>query len=166
MFWEHREETTTTEETSTEVVKAWQQIANAEPHTAIRCYAWTFEGSTEEITWEGKVCCLIIFRQSPEAHVNVWEQIRIEFENGALLEYPGKGDYNTAQYSRVNTFCQEESIAEAEEAARRGVKVYENGKRLMSRGIGERSKAKAKRKGNKAGQPRRVTDGPRTEPWA
>jgi len=146
MFWEHKEERTSTETSSTEIVKAWQQIANAEPFTAIRCYAWTFEGSTTEITWEGK--------------------IRIVFENDAVLEYPAKGDYNTAQYSRVNTFCKEESIADAEAAARKGAKVYENGKRIMSRGIGERSKAKAKRKGDKAGQPRRVTDGPRTEPWA
>ena len=96
----------------------------------------------------------------------MWEQIRIMFDNDAVLEYPAKGDYNTAQYSRVNTFCQEETMAEAERAARRGAKVYENGKRLMSRGIGERSKAKAKRNGRKAGQPRRVIDGPRTEPWA
>lgn len=55
MFWETTNTNTNTETTTEEVVKAWQQIATAEPGTAIRCYAWTFEATTIDVSWEGTV---------------------------------------------------------------------------------------------------------------
>lgn len=55
MFWEHTEQNANTETSSEEVTKAWQQIATAEPGTAIRCYAWTFQAVTTDVAWEGTV---------------------------------------------------------------------------------------------------------------
>lgn len=62
------------------------------------------------------------------------------------MEYPSHGAYNTAQYSRVNTFCEDEDPEEATAAVMRGATVYEDGELLTKRTIGERSKAKALRK--------------------
>lgn len=75
------------------------------------------------------------------------EQTRIEFEDDTVLEFPSNGAYNTAQYSRVNTVCEDEPIEEADKAARLGmVKVFEDGELIQKRGVGLRSRAKLERK--------------------
>jgi hypothetical protein len=110
VFWEETSTLTNTQSETEEVVKAWQQIANAPPCTALRCYAWTFEGSSIDVSWKGLT--------------------RITFEDDTYMEWESEGGYNTAQYSRVNTVCDKEPIEDAQAALKSGAKVYEDGKRL------------------------------------
>jgi len=110
MFWETKSEQSNTKSTSTTVTKAWQQIATAQPGEAIYCYAWTFKTIPIDITWTGTM--------------------RVTFYDGSILEYPSRGAYLTAQYSRVNTVCEEESREQAGEAMIKGANVKQYGAQL------------------------------------
>jgi hypothetical protein len=93
---------------------AWQQNAKVEPGQAIRCEAWSFKAQAIDFKYHGK--CVLAF------------------EDGLELSYNTTGEYNTVQYTEVQTSCRIEEPSEADKSIASGeTEVDKDGKKLQKR---------------------------------
>jgi hypothetical protein len=108
---------------------AYQQIATVDANQAVRCEAWSFRAKSLDITYKGRSV--------------------IVFEDGKEMSYETSGDYNTVQYTEVQTSCRPEDPDQANDAIAKGeTEIDDKGNRLRKRRPRTKKGNKGKRGNN------------------